>query len=190
MVDLMVLGELCGEFVSVAKEKDKGHNDYIFPSTHPKVNSGNHFPIGDERHGRSALQEMGKYTVTPKWWKGSLSELKNAISRAVHSKYPGIKSEKKKKSAMTEAADKLRTKIAQNQQTDQLTAEMNKVLSPFGYVVVPGSEIRKLPELNEVAVSIRALSNAKFKSGNQAQQVAQVLSPLIPNVKITPTIYS
>ena len=40
-----------------------------------------------------------QYSNVPSWYKGSLKGLQDLVSRKVHSKYPSIKSEKKKKSA-------------------------------------------------------------------------------------------
>jgi hypothetical protein len=83
--------------LSKLAKKDKGHTGFVFPKTHPKVTDNkDHFPISDERHGRSALQEMAKYKKVPSWYSGSLEGLRSAISRAVHSKHPGIKQEKDK----------------------------------------------------------------------------------------------
>ena len=70
----------------------------VFDNKHSKVKDDkDHFPIDTIGRGRNALAQCEKYTSAPSWWKGSLKELQNAVSRAVHIKYPSIKSEKKKK---------------------------------------------------------------------------------------------
>lgn len=70
----------------------------IFQSTHPKVNDGkDHYPIPDKSHGRAALQRLSQFKDSkPTWWNGSISELRNAIIRAVKSKFPGMEIEEEK----------------------------------------------------------------------------------------------
>lgn len=84
------------------KNKDyQGANDkgnFIFPSTHPKVKSGDHFPIDTEGRAQNALSRANQFSSAPEWYKGTLQELLNTVVRAVHKKYPGIKiSDKAKK---------------------------------------------------------------------------------------------
>lgn len=65
-----------------------------------------HFPINDEAQARNALARVHQYSSVPSWYKGSLSGLQNAVSRKVHSKYPGIgKSDKKESSSLIELAN-------------------------------------------------------------------------------------
>lgn len=71
-----------------AKEKPK--DDFIFPSTHPKVKSGDHFPINTENRARNALAQVNKFDKAPDWWKGSVKELVNTVTKAVKKKYPDI----------------------------------------------------------------------------------------------------
>lgn len=76
----------------------------VFDNKHPKVKDDkDHFPIDTIGRGRNALARSHQYSKAPSWWSGSLKELQNAVSRAVHSKYPSIKSEGKKKKAGMEA---------------------------------------------------------------------------------------
>jgi hypothetical protein len=72
-----------------------------------------HFPINDEGQARSALSRVEGLSSAP-WYNGSLEGLKALVKRKVHSKFPGIgKDEKKKKSAERLAA---LTKISQKVQ--------------------------------------------------------------------------
>lgn len=72
----------------------------VFDNKYPKVKDDkDHFPIDTIGRARNALARSHQYKAAPPWWKGSLKELQNAVSRAVHSEYPSIKSEKKKKKA-------------------------------------------------------------------------------------------
>jgi len=72
----------------------------IFGHKHPKVKDDkDHFPIDTIRRARNALARSHQYESAPPWWSGSLKELQNSVSRAVHSEYPSIKIEKKTKKA-------------------------------------------------------------------------------------------
>lgn len=81
------------------KAKVRNRPSPVFDAKHPKVSdSKDHFPLGNEAQARNALARANQFSSAPSWWKGSVQELVNAVSRAVHSKYPGIKqSEKSKK---------------------------------------------------------------------------------------------
>jgi hypothetical protein len=85
-----------GLIVALAK-KSKERGSFIFPSTHSKVKSGDHFPIDTEGRARNALARANQYSKAPKWWSGSLQELVSAVARAVHSKYKNIEVSKKSK---------------------------------------------------------------------------------------------
>lgn len=94
--NLIKLADHVDDVLNKIAKKDKGHSGFIFPKTHPKVKDNkDHYPIGNEAHGRNALAQVAKYTKVPPWYNGTLGGLQSAVSRAVHSKYPGIKSEKK-----------------------------------------------------------------------------------------------
>lgn len=72
----------------------------VFDNKHSKVKDDkDHFPIDTIERARNALARSHQYSSAPSWWSGSLKELQNSVSRAVHSKYPSIKSEKKTKKA-------------------------------------------------------------------------------------------
>jgi len=72
-----------------------------------------HFPINDEAQARNALARVHQYSAAPPWYSGSLTSLQNAVSRKVHSKYPGIGKDKKKKSSSIEVSESLLMKYAQ-----------------------------------------------------------------------------
>lgn len=86
------------------KMKDKS---FACPSSHPKVKDDkDHFPIQDLSHGRNAMSRVNQYSSAPPWWGGSLAELKNTVSRAVHSRYPALaKRTEEKTAAVRTAAD-------------------------------------------------------------------------------------
>jgi len=86
------------ELIVLAAKKKPGKGSFIFPSSHPKVKSGNHFPIDTEARARAALSYAGHHDSHP-WYKGTVEELRSAVRRAVKRKYPSIDvSEPKKKS--------------------------------------------------------------------------------------------
>lgn len=94
------LADLFYKEAKKAKKKSKlPETSFIFPKSHPKVKSGDHFPIDTEGRARNALSQVNKYKKVPKWWNGTqVSELVNAVTRAVKKRYPGIEiSEKSKK---------------------------------------------------------------------------------------------
>lgn len=82
--------------VKAAGKKDpkaevRNKPDAIFGDKHPKVkDSKDHFPIDTIGRARNALARVQQFDSAPPWWKGSLEELKNAVSRAVKKKYPSI----------------------------------------------------------------------------------------------------
>jgi hypothetical protein len=82
------------------KAKARNRGDCVFPAESSKVSDHkDHFLIGDIGQARNALARAGQYSELPPWFKGSLEELKAAIRRKVHSKYPSIEvsTSKKKK---------------------------------------------------------------------------------------------
>ncbi len=80
---LLVLAE---NFEKLAKEK----GEFIFPKTHPKVKSGEHYPIDTIGRARNALSRANAMSAAPDWYKGTLKEFLNTVVRAVHKKYPSI----------------------------------------------------------------------------------------------------
>lgn len=75
-----------------------------------------HFPINDEDQARNALARVHQYSSAPSWYSGSLKGLQDAVSRKVHSKYPGIgKSDKKKKKSYLEVSPDLMQKYAETE---------------------------------------------------------------------------
>lgn len=82
--------EMRGKHAST-QPKCRTRPDPVFQSTHDKVTDNkDHFPINSISRGRNALARVNQFSVAPKWWSGTLEELKNAVRRAVHSKYPSI----------------------------------------------------------------------------------------------------
>lgn len=74
-----------------ALNESKSRGDCVFPAEHKNVNDNkDHFPINSINQARNALAQMAKYDSAPDWYDGTLESLKNAISRAVHKKYPSI----------------------------------------------------------------------------------------------------
>ena len=57
-----------------------------------------HFPINSIGQARNALARVHQYSSVPSWYKGTLKSLQELVSRKVHSKYPSIGKEDKKKS--------------------------------------------------------------------------------------------
>lgn len=63
----------------------------VFPAEHPKVTDDkDHFPITNVGQARNALARVNQYSSAPEWWKGSLTELVNAVHKAVKKEYPSI----------------------------------------------------------------------------------------------------
>lgn len=69
----------------------------IFSKDNPKVKDDkDHFPIPDAAHGRNALARVNQYGSVPSWYDGSLQELKDAVVKAVESKFPSVEVEEEK----------------------------------------------------------------------------------------------
>lgn len=68
---------------------DRG--DCVFDSDHRNVKDGkDHYPINSEDQARNALSRAMQHDRIPKWFDGTLEELRNSIQRAVKKKYPDI----------------------------------------------------------------------------------------------------
>lgn len=80
------------------KAKTRNKPAAVFDDKHPKVkDKKDHFPIDTIGRARNALARANQFDKAPEWWSGSLKELKNAVVRAVHAKYPSIKITEKAK---------------------------------------------------------------------------------------------
>lgn len=79
----------------LSKRADKG--SFVFPSSHSKVKSGNHFPIDTEGRARNALARANQYDKAPDWYDGALQELVDTVVREVKKKYPSIEISEKSK---------------------------------------------------------------------------------------------
>jgi hypothetical protein len=111
MVEKALLNEALGTLEAIAKKKEHKHDpkaevrnrgDVVFPAGTSKVKDDkDHFPINNEDQARNAWARAHQYSKVPSWFKGSLTELQEAVKRKVHSKYKGIEfGSKKKKSAL------------------------------------------------------------------------------------------
>jgi len=102
MINILKLAE---QFEVLAKDKPKldpkakvrNRGTVCVPASSAK-DKKDHFPINSISQGRNALARVHQYSKAPSWYKGSLKGLQDLVSRKVHSKYPSIKSENKKKS--------------------------------------------------------------------------------------------
>ena len=76
--------------VDVAAVKAGGK--FACPSSHPMVtDEKDHFPLDTIGRARNALARVVQYgSKKPKWWSGSLAQLKALIKRKVRSLYPSI----------------------------------------------------------------------------------------------------
>jgi hypothetical protein len=78
-------------FITQAGDKCRTRPEPVLQSTHDKVTDNqDHFPIDSVSRARNALARVAQFSAAPKWWSGTLEELKNAVRMAVHSKYPSI----------------------------------------------------------------------------------------------------
>jgi len=74
------------------KAKVRNRPEPIFSDKSKFVNdNADHFPINSENRARNALAEVNKYKKCPKWFNGTLEQLKKKVVSAVHKKYPSIK---------------------------------------------------------------------------------------------------
>jgi hypothetical protein len=72
-----------------AEIRHRGH--VVFPAEDEKVNDDkDHFPINDKNQGRNALARVNQYSSVPKWYNGTLEEVKDKVYKLVHKKFPSI----------------------------------------------------------------------------------------------------
>lgn len=94
------------------KAKVRNRGTVVFPAESSKDHQ-DHFPINDEDQARNAWSRAHQYSKAPSWYSGSLKSLQDAVKRKVHSKYPGIEFEdKKKKKSYVEVSPELVQKYA------------------------------------------------------------------------------
>lgn len=103
MVDINKLADVFAYWTGQSLEKiaaaKKKKEKVVFPANSPKVkDKKSHYPIDTLGRARNALARSHQYTKAPPWYKGSLSELQNAVRRAVKSAYPSIEVSEPKKS--------------------------------------------------------------------------------------------
>jgi len=71
--------------------KERSRPNPVFDHTNPKVlDNADHFPINDIGRARNALARANQYSDSPKWYDGSLDELKKTVADAVKKAYPDI----------------------------------------------------------------------------------------------------
>lgn len=71
--------------------KERSRPNPVFDHTDPKVlDDADHFPINTENRARNALARANQYSDSPKWYDGSLTELKKTVADAVKKAYPEI----------------------------------------------------------------------------------------------------
>lgn len=80
------------------KAKVRNRGNVCVPAESAK-DKKDHFPINNADQARNALARVHQYDKVPSWYSGSLKGLQDAVSRKVHSKYPAIGKEDKKKSS-------------------------------------------------------------------------------------------
>lgn len=92
----------------------KEAKQYALPKDHAKVNDDkDHFNVSDANHGRNAISRVNQYSSAPPWFEGTLKELINTVYKNVHSKFPGIDIDPKKKKPGKQSSENLSiTKIA------------------------------------------------------------------------------
>lgn len=82
-------GESVDEKGKQPKKKTRGR--CVFPAEHSSVtDDADHYPINDADQARNALARVAQHDASPKWYKGSLKSLQNAVQRAVKKAYPSI----------------------------------------------------------------------------------------------------
>jgi hypothetical protein len=91
------------------KAKVRNRGTVCVPASSAK-DKKDHFPINNEGQARSALSRVEGLTSAP-WYNGSLEGLRALVKRKVHSKFPGIGKDKKKKSSL-EISETLLTKYS------------------------------------------------------------------------------
>jgi len=90
------------------KAKNRNRGKCVVPAERA-LDHTDHYPINSIEEGRAALRYVGKQKSAP-WYRGSVESLRNAVERAVHSTYPELKHDKKKKSSSTEFNESLLNK--------------------------------------------------------------------------------
>ena len=75
------------------KAADRNRGDVVFPAESSKVlDDEDHFPINSEKQAIAAVGYANHYKLgnPPSWFKGSVTELLDAVIAAVDKKYPEI----------------------------------------------------------------------------------------------------
>lgn len=78
------------EALNVMNEKKQRLNP-VFPADDKQVLDGkSHFPLGSVAQARNALARANQYDASPKWFKGTLKELKKRVADTVKKEFPSI----------------------------------------------------------------------------------------------------
>jgi len=73
------------------KAKVRNKPNPVFDATSSLVKDDkDHFPLGSESQARNALAQANKYKRVPRWFTGTLKELKAKVANAVKREYPSI----------------------------------------------------------------------------------------------------
>jgi hypothetical protein len=76
------------------KKAESKKDKVVFASSNPKVKDGkHHYPINNVKQAADALKRMAQYEETPKWFDGTLDELKSTIVDAVTEEFPKVAQE-------------------------------------------------------------------------------------------------
>ena len=129
------------------ESKAQHRGDAVFQSTDKKVNDDkDHFPINSASQARNALARAGQYSSSPKWYDGSLEELKASIERAVKKKYPSIDvggEDKNESIDETQALGVSGDKVPAQQAGDKLPEAPSNKAVKSGEKTPDGEEIKK-----------------------------------------------
>ena len=74
------------------------------------------------------------------------------------------------------------------------TDQINQVLAPYGYAVLPGSDVKAMPNSQYVDVRVQAGAKAKWKgTGIQAAELKKLIDPITTatlGLAAKPVVYS
>jgi len=147
----------------------------VFDANHPKVNDDkDHFPLGDANQARNALARANQYGSAPKWWNGTLEELKNAVARKVKKEFPSIEVSKESTSAtkaaplMREASDedrgRMRSEIKRAKERVHLLSSSAKMF-PGVISVETLDEMMKNPSIPQSGIAKLQKLKEEMQSG-------------------------
>jgi hypothetical protein len=69
----------------------RNRGDVVFDDKSPKVlDQKDHFPDNSVTQARNAIACVNQYSRVPKWYDGTLTELKEKVIKKIHKLYPSI----------------------------------------------------------------------------------------------------